>query len=61
MSKEELIAFLKENLKVQVVARNDGNFNPSVKVQVTLLLEGEIVSSDEEYADVPRQCQCSGC
>ena len=61
MSKEELVAFLKENLKVQVSAHNDGNFNPAVKVKVKLLLGDEEISSDEEYADVPRACQCTGC
>lgn len=61
MTKEEMLAFLKENLKVRVTAHNEGGINPSVKVKVTLVLEDEDIASDDDYADVPRACQCSGC
>lgn len=47
MAKEELIAFLKENLQVSVSCDYDGCGSPQVNVEI--ILGGETISSSSDY------------
>lgn len=47
MNKEEIIAYLKENLKVEV-KNTGGDYGSPNFVEVTLLLDGEIISQDSD-------------
>lgn len=51
MSKEELIAFLKENLKIQItVAKRYGNYGAEgVRVEAELVINGEVISTSEDH------------
>lgn len=51
MSKDELIAFLKEHLSVNVrVSRQYGMYEQNgVRVEVELLLDGEEISSSTDF------------
>jgi hypothetical protein len=48
MSKEELIKFLKENLRV-TVADTSGSYDEHAHITVSLYIGDECISSDFEY------------
>lgn len=53
MTKEELVAFLKDNLKVVVSTLLADYRSNEVKVQVSLMLNDEDIASDYDYIYIP--------
>lgn len=51
MNKEELIAFLKDHLTIQVSADRDYDYdNETLNITVSLRIDDELICSDTEYA-----------
>ncbi len=59
MDKDELLAFLRENLTIELETSED-NWNDNVDIKVTLFLDGEPISKtrDSFRLPQPRSCSC---
>lgn len=51
MTKEELVSFLKENLTVNIETSRD-DFGSGCRVEVSLSLDGEIISETSDTVDI---------
>ena len=53
MDKEELIEYLRKNLRVVVdLSTDSGYYNESLKITVTLKLEDEVISESGDYVSM---------
>ena len=51
MSKDELIQYLKENLKVKVSRYSEYSYSERDVLKVSLVLDGHVIASDTVYLD----------